>query len=307
MKLSRRTVWFGAGAAVAVASAVVATVINHKPAAESKQRAAVAAYIQAVNVVQNQMGIQLVKVRAAYSDLGARSGRRRHAPAELATAAVTLSKLERRLSATPAPPEAARLRSLLIRLIAQEASLTREVHQLAVFTPPFSGYLARLRAISVGFGNALRAVPSPKLRTVRGTRGQIAAAQRANRAQEDAAAAGQARAVDAYIGALAAVLKGLERLQAPPVVAAGFGAEVRSLHDVVATGARLSAALRAPNRPGIAGRIRAFTLAGREAVNVAAQRAQVASIVAYNRRSHAMGTTAAAVQAELRRLGRELP
>jgi len=306
-KLSRRNAWLAAGAAVAVTAAVVATVINHKSGGESKQRKAVSAYIQTVNLIQSQMGIQLVKVRAAYGDLNARSGRRKDAAAELATAALTLSKLDRRLVATPAPPEAARLRSLLIKLVGREVALTQELHQLAGFSPRFSVYLARLSAIGARFDKALTAVPKPKLQTLHGTSKQIAAAERNFRVQENAAAAAQASAIDAYTSALTGLLKDLERLRAPAVVAPSFAAEIRSLHDVAATGERLSAALRAPKNANVAARIRAFTLAGREAVTLASQRAQIASIRAYNGRSRAVGATAAAVQAELRRLGRDLP
>lgn len=307
LKLGRRTIGLGIAAAVIVTAAVVATFINHKAGGESKQRKAVSEYIQTVNLTQSQMSIQLVKVRAAYADLGSRSRRRKHASAELASADVTLSTLERRLVATPAPHEAAKLRSLLVKLVREEVALTRELHQLAVFTPRFSVYLARLRATSAHFGNALRAVPSPKLKGVRGTKAQVAAAERNYRVQENAAATAQADAIDAYTGALTGLLKGLERLHAPAVVAPAFAAEVRSLHDVSVTGARLSAALRAPKHASLAERIRAFTVAGREAVDVPSQRAQIASIVAYNRKSRAVGATAAAVRTELLRLGRELP
>jgi hypothetical protein len=307
VKLSRRNAWLAAGAAVAVTAAVVATVINHKSGGESKQRKAVSGYIQTVNLIQSQMGIQLVKVRTAYVDLSAASGRRTRAPGELAAAAVTLSKLERRLAATPAPPEAAKLRVLIMKLVGQEVELTRELHQLAVFTPRFSLYLGRLRAIGARFGQALTAIPKPKLKRVRGTRKQIAAVERNFRVQENAAAAAQANAIDDYTGALTGLLKDLDMLHPPAVVAPSFAAEINSLRDVAASGERLSAALRTPANPNTAARIRAFTLAGREAGTLASQRAQIASIRAYNRRSRAVGTTAAAVQAELRRLGRELP
>jgi hypothetical protein len=292
---------------VAVAAALVATLVNHKSNGESKQRKAVAAYIQSLNLTQSQMGIQLIKVRTAYGDLTAGGGRRRHAPAELAAAVVTVTRLERQLVATPAPPEARKLRSLLVKLVAEEAGLTREVQLLAAFTPRFAGYLARLRNAGTRFDMALRAIPQPKLRAMRGTRAQVAAAERRFRAHERAAAAAQANAIDMYLGSLTRLLKGLGTLHAPPVVAPALAAEMRSLHDSIVTGGQLSAALRAPKGADVANRIRAFTLAGREAANVASQRAQIAAILAYNRRSRAVGTTASAVQTEVRRLGGELP
>ena len=307
MRVSRRTIGLGIAAAIAVTAAVVATFINHKAGGESKQRKAVSAYIQTVNLIQSRMGIQLIRVRTAYADLGAHSGRRTHAAAELATAEATLTKLERQLIATPAPPEAKKLRALFVKLVAQQAALTHEVHQLAVFSPRFSVYVTRLRAISAGFDRAMSAIPQPKLKAVRGTHAQVLAAERNFRVQENAAAAAQASAIDTYVAGIAGLVKRLDKLRAPAVVAPSFTAELRSLHDVTVTGSQLSAELRTAKRLHLADRIRAFTLAGREAGSLAAQRAQIAAIRAYNRRSKAVGTTQAAVQTEVGRLGRELP
>jgi hypothetical protein len=307
VKLNRRTVALGIAAAVAVAAAVAATFTGHKSSGESRQRKAVSDYIDTVNLIQNQMHIQLTRVSFAYRDLAAHSGRRKLAPSELGAAATTLARLDRRLVATPAPPEAKKLRALLVRLVAQQASLTREVRQLATFTPRFSTFLDRLRTASAHFDSAMRAIPKPTLHRTRGTKAQAAAAVREYRAQQDAAAAAQARAIDTYVAAVTGLVTGLRTLTAPAVVAPAYDAEVRALHDVAGAGRRLSAELRTPTRVHAADRIRTFTLAGREAGTVAVQRAQIAAIRAYNRRSRAVGTSSSAVQAELARLSRELP
>lgn len=307
MKPTRRTVALGLAAVVLVAAAVAATFINHKPSAESKERKAVSDYIDTVNLLQNQMHIQLTKVGLAYRDLAAGSIRRKHAPAQLGAAAATLHRLDRRLIATPAPPQASKLRALVIKLVAQESALTLEVRELALFTPRFSVFLKRLRAISSRFDNAMRAVPQPKRKAVRGTHAQVLAAEHAYQTQLNVAAAAQADAIDGYVAGVDGLLEELDTLHAPAVVAPTFDAEVRSLHDVTVTGAELSAELRTSKRTQLSKRIRAFTLAGREAGSLAAQRAQIAAIRAYNRRSRAVGATSAAVQSELSRLGRVLP
>jgi hypothetical protein len=307
VKLNRRTVGLAIVAAVVVAAAVAATFVGHKSSGESRQRKAVSDYIDTVNLIQNQMHIQLTRVSFAYRDLATHSGRRKLAPRELGAAATTLTRLDRRLVATPAPPEAKKLRALLVRLVAQQASLTREVQQLATFTPRFSVFLDRLRTASTRFDTAMRSIPKPTLKTVRGTKAQAAAAVREYRAQQDAAAAAQARAIDTYVAGVTELVTGLRKLTAPAVVAPAYDAEVRALHDVAAAGKRLSAELRTADRTHAADRIRTFTLAGREAGTLAVQRAQIAAIRAYNRRSHAIGTSSSAVQAELTRLSRELP
>lgn len=307
MRPTRRTVALGVAAVVLVVAAVAATFINHKPSAESKERKAVSDYIDTVNLLQNQMHIQLTKVSLAYRDLAAGSIRRKEAPAQLGAAAATLHRLDRRLIATPAPSQASKLRALVIKLVAQESALTLEVRELALFTPRFSVFLKRLRTISARFDAAMRAVPQPKRAAIHGTRAQIAAAEHAYQAAQDAAAAAQAAAIDEYVAGVNGLLKVLGTSNPPPVVAPTFDAEVRSLHDVTVTGAQLSAELRTSKRAHLNERIRAFTLAGREAGSVAAQRAQIAAVRAYNRRSHAIGATASAVQDELSRLGRVLP
>lgn len=307
MKPTRRTVALGIAAVVLVAAAVAATFINHKPSAESKERKAVSDYIDTVNLLQNQMHIQLAKVSMAYRDLASGSIRRRQAPAQLGAAAATLRRLDRRLIATPAPSQASKLRSLIIKLVAQESELTLEVRQLALFTPRFAVFLKQLRAVSARFDAAMRAVPQQRRKAVHGTSAQVVAAERAYQAQRDAAAAAQAAAIDEYVAGVNGLLKELDALRAPAVVAPTFDSEVRSLHDVSVTGAQLSAELRTARRTHLDERIRAFTLAGREAGSLAAQRAQIAAIKAYNRRSHAIGATNSAVQDELSRLGRVLP
>jgi hypothetical protein len=302
-----RTVALGIVAVCAVVAAATATLINHRSSGESKQRKAVSAYVTAVNDIQNAMNRQLTIVRFAYRDLGAQSPRRKRAPQELSQAARTLSSLDRRLVAMAAPPEAAKLRSLLIRLVGEQAALTREVEELAVFTPRFGVLVGRLRASSARFDRAMSGIRQPARPSLRGTKAEIAAAVRAFTVRQNAAAAAEATAIDAYVADLRGLLRRLHALGPPAVVAPAYRAEVRSLGDVVTTGVALSTELRTPNRTRVSARIRAFTIAGREAGTLAVQRAQVAAIKAFNRRSRAVGTTETAVQNELDRLARVLP
>lgn len=307
MKPSRRTVAVGIVATCAVAAAIAATFVNHKSSNESRQRRAVSNYIDAVNKLQNQMNTQLTRVSFAYRDLSPTSPRRKRAPAELAAAAVTLTKLQRQLAATPAPAEASKLRSLLLQLIGRESALTTEVRQLAVFTPRFTVVVDRLRTLSARFDHAMKQIPQPAAPSTHGTKAQVDAAVRAYRAQQDAVSAAQASAIDEYIGSLRSLLRTLHTLKPPAVVAPAFTAETHSLHDVVTTGAALSAELRSTQQLLLAKRIRAFMVAGRETASIAVQRAQIAAIKAFNRRSHAVGDAQTAVQDELRRLARVLP
>lgn len=306
MTLDKRTVGLGVVAAAAVAAAAVATVASHrhKP---SRQRAAVSAYIQRANAIENGMHAPLTRVLLAFRDFTRTGGPAPGVAAKLAAAAVTLERLERRLTDLEAPPEAATLRTRLLALVAQEVAVTHEVQRMATFTPRYAAILKKSRAASSKFGKDLTAVVTPKPQKVRGTRAQVRAAQRAYKAASDAAAAKQAAAVDAYVAAVERIIGELRDLTVPTAFAGSYRGELTSLTDVAAAGARLSAELRKSNRSNVTILGRRLTIASREARSIAAQRAQQASIRAYNARVRRLTVATSRVQTELLRLQRELP
>jgi hypothetical protein len=120
-------------------------------------------------------------------------------------------------------------------------------------------------------------------------------------------AAAQADAVDAYDAALIPVLRAFRRLHPPKALAPADAAQIRALEATRTTGARLSAGLRSTNRAGVPALGRAFTLASRVSQSVAAQRAEIRAIKAYNARARAITAAAGRVQAEVARLQRTLP
>jgi hypothetical protein len=304
--VDRRTVILGVAAAGAVAAAVSVTVLGHNSKG-SKERRAVTAYIGRVNTIQNQMHAPLTRVLLAYRDFSGKGGNRKHAASELAAASATLARLDRRLAAVPAPPEARVLRRRILALVAQQAAITREVHSLATFAPGFAGLLARARVANVKLGRALQAVPVPKPHTLHGTKKQVLAAQRAYKAQSGAAAAAQADAIDVYDAELVTLVHRLAKLQPPPVLKPSYNAQLRAFRAIAASGSQLSAELRKADRANIATLGRRFELSSRIAQSVAAQRAEIAAIKAYNARARAIGAASGRVQEELARLQRDLP
>jgi hypothetical protein len=306
MTLDRRTVLLGVVAAAAVAAAAVATIASHRHH-PSRERTAVSAYIVHANDIQKAMKAPLTRVLLAYREFTRAGGPALGVEAKLGAAAETLQRLERKLSAIDTPAEAAILRKRLLALVGQEVALTREVQAIAAYSPRYAAVLRESQAASLQFGKALRAVVVPRARKLRGTRAQVAAAQRAYQTAGDAAAAKQADAVDAYDTAVERILEKLRRLDPPAALAGSYRAELRSLSDVAASGARLSAELRKPNRSNVALLGRRLTIASRETRTLPAQRAQQASIRAYNRRVRAIGSATDRVQTELRRLQHDLP
>jgi hypothetical protein len=306
MTLDKRTVALGLTATAAVAAAVIVTVTNHK-SGTSGPRKRVSDYVTQVNAVQNSMQAPLTRVMLAYKDFAGQRAVHHDPRPELEQATRTLNRLGRRLAAIPAPPEAAKLRGLILQLLSKETAITREVAGMATFTHPFTVLLARARAANGALGRALRAVAIPKPHSLKGTKAQVLAAQRDYRAQAGAAAGAQAAAVDRYDTTVDAIVRSLEKLRPPPAFTPGFRAQVESLKRVSAAGARLAAQLRKANRSDVAMLGRQFTLASRSAQSTAAQKAQIAAIRAYNARARDVAAAVGRVETELSRLQRTLP
>lgn len=306
MTLDKRTLALGVAAAAAVAAAVSVTVLGHDNG-PSKERKAVTAYIHEVNGIQNEMHAPLTRVLLAYRDFSGKGGARRRAAPELAAAAATLQRLDRRLAAVPAPREARTLRRRLLTLVAQQAAITREVQRMATFAPRFAVILDGARVANARLGRALGAVRVPKAHSLRGTKKQVLAAQRAYQAEASAAANAQADAIDAYDADLAVILKRLAMLQPPPVLRPSYDAQVRAFRAIRTDGALLAAELRKPDRSNVPTAGRRFQLASRIAESTAAQRAEIVAVKAYNTRARAIGTASARVQEELAKLQRSLP
>jgi hypothetical protein len=305
-RADRRTVALGIGAAGAVAAAAIVTLANHS-SGPSKQRAAVTAYITRVNDLEQRMQTPLAHVLTAYRDFTHRGSKTRDSAGELGRAEGTLRKLEARIEAIEAPPEAKRLRALLLTLVAAERQVTHEVDELAIFTPRYTRALAAARKAGVELGKALAATNVPQPHALRGTQAQIAAAQRAYAAEAAGAAAHQAGAISAYDGAIRTVTARLRRLTPPPAFAPAFRAQLEAFKVSAGSGDALAAALLKSDRSNVAVVGRRFTSSARIAQSLTAQRAEIGAIKAYNRRARAIGTAASNVRTEVQRLNRTLP
>jgi hypothetical protein len=301
MTLDKRTVVLGVAAAAAVAAAATATAVNHKSKG-SAQRRSVSAYIDSVNAIENQMHAPLTRVMLAYRHFTASGSARTNPVPELASAAQTLARLDRRLAALPAPPEAKELRAGLVRLVGEQVAVTREVRRLAAFAPRYSAVLHSAHAASAQLGLALHAVKIPKPHLLRGTKRQIVAAQAQYAADSNAAAAAQADAIDAYDRRITFVVGRLRKLQPPASLVPTYRAQVRSLQDAAAAGSLLANQLRKSDRASVPALGRRFTVASREVGTLAVQRQEIAAIRAYNARARALSSSSADVERELARL-----
>ena len=291
-------------AAAGVAAVVVATngfSFGKGPTARGR----VSAYIDQVDLVQKQMGIEIGKVVHAYGAYVKHSS----SPAtmaELANAETAFRDLRQRIVSVPAPPEAAKLARLLSSLLAQETAVAEQVSRLATFTPRFHAVTAQTHVLSAELSKALAAAPQPTPHKITGTKAQIAAAQAAFVKQAAAAASEQADAVDLYDAALGRLLVQLRKIVPPQAMSPAYRAQAATLRATQAAGAKLAAGLRAPNRSNIAVLSRNFALAARTAGSVSSQREEVAAVKAYDAAVRHIGTLELAVQKETARLSNSL-
>jgi hypothetical protein len=293
----------GLAAAAAVAAAVTVTV--SKGEGESPQHRDATAYIKSADGVQQQMQHELTKATTAFRDFAGGKIKPAEAP-RLAGAERTLRKLQRRVRALPAPPVAARLRRRLIRLADLQVSLAEEVAQLVVFSPRFTSLIREVGVAGTQLSKDLAAVSPPSVHTIKGTREQVAAAQETFMTEAAAAAAQQADAVDTYDAKVGSVLKRLRRLTPPAVMRPSYLTQRKTLAATQNAGRALAQELRKTDRSKVAKVGRRFSIAARGARTVAAQRAEIDAVKAYNRRVRSIGAAQALIQLEFSRLQRSL-
>jgi hypothetical protein len=297
--MDRRTVVLGVAAVAAVAAAVIVTVANGHGA--SPEHKATASYIKSADTIQQQMRVELTKATDAYRNFAGGKVTAKLAP-QLAHAQATLRVLEQRLRALPAPAVATKLRRLLVRLAAAQVALAGEVARLAVFSPKFIALLRSASAAGTDLSKALGAVTPPSAHTIRGTKKQVAAAQAKFRTEAAQAASAQAGAIDAYDAKIANLSRRLARLDPPQVMRPAYSTQLRTLSATRKAGAALAQELRKTTRPQVAVFGRRFSIAARSATSVSAQKAEISSVKAYNKRVRAIGSMQAAIQGELARL-----
>lgn len=306
MTFDRRTVVLGVSAAAAVAAATTVAVARQRSDV-SPERAAVTAYIERVNEIQSEMRVPLARVLVAYRHFLDPKATARDVPQELKEAAATLETLDARLRAERPPPQARVLRARLLVLISGQAAVTREVRQMATFSPPYAAALRAARRASARLSTALGGITLPRAGALTGTRDQVLKAQRAFRAAAARAARRQADVIDVYLRTVDRIVARLLRLAPPDVLAPVYAAQIRAFRRIHATGTALADALRKARRGDVEALGRDFASSSRVAQATSVQRAEIAAIQRYNARARGLSTAAAGVQRELARLQRQLP
>ena len=245
----------------------------------SDRRDAVDRYVREANTVQNGLRRPLIDVAHATRGFGTRAPDLEKERPRLVKATRTFAMLQRRLERLDPPPDARRLHRLLLRLVSTERRLTDELRRVVVVLPE------------------LDAASRP-----------VATAGKRLQAELDAAKTGPAQAValDRYRAALAVPLRTLRAVDPPPLLEPLRASQIETLVRLRGSGGQLASALRRRREADVSPLVARFQAAARTPETLAAQRARIGAIKAYNARVEAVGTLAAAVQRERDRLDREL-
>jgi hypothetical protein len=253
----------------AVALAVFAGGCGHA----TSQRALVASYIKRVDRIEAELTQPLAAVSQAGSEFVAERAAGASSANDLLTLAherallrgwVQIRALGRELSAVKAPRPAVHLRALLLELIDGQAKMTREVAQLVVFVPRFAASLRPLGAATAQLARVLS---------------EHQAFGPAAVAAVFAAKAGALRGFKADIGA---VLMRLRRLHPPAVARPSYDAQLAALEGMSSSAGQLASALDGGAQSSVSQLLLEFDRAATSNQTIAAQRAQIAAVSAYN-------------------------
>jgi hypothetical protein len=262
----------------------------------SDSHQSLAAYVVRVNKLEAQLTPPLLVVSKAGREIGAQgpapgpgtgllSGglvvNEEHA--RLLRAAETIHRLQRKLGAIPAPAGAQHLRALLLALMGDQESLTRQTAKLVIFLPGFRAALAPL---------------APAIR-------KLEAALTVNKASGPAAVAGvyqgKAAALRTFEGTVNGILAGVRRLDPPDVSVPQDRIEVRSLEGMSTAAGQLAPAL-AHGGQGTSQLLAQFDRAASSTTTRAAQQVQADAVKAYDARIAQLNQLAEAASRERARL-----
>jgi hypothetical protein len=218
------------------------------------KKEALTRYVQQVNTVASGMRLELEQVAAVNAGFRSTADLAALAP-KFARADRTLGTFAARLAALDPPPEAKPVAATLAKLVAVERDLVAELHRFAVFLPAFRKALAPYgRAVAV-FRNAASSVKT---------------------------ATAEASVVDVYANALSKPLAALARLSPPAVLAPTYTTETRLLRRSRATALSLAAALRAGRAAQAHTLLVQLSQIAVSGGSLAAQRAQIKAVRAYD-------------------------
>jgi hypothetical protein len=271
---------------------------------QSSQRPAVAKYVKQVNTIEAALATPLASVASAGNEF---SQEQRSSVSQqqqstgksiltlgpspeqtLQKAWVEIRALRTRLAALKTPPAAEHLRVLLLKLIGDQAAMTRQVEELVTFLPRYAATLGSL-------GPATR-----RLEAVLSERTAYGATA------VSAVFASKAAALRRFRTTTAALVVQLRRLRPPPVSQPGYKAQVAALQAMGASAGHLAAMLASGSPSNVGPVLTKFDRAAASTNSVAVQKAEIAAAHAYNSRVSALDALSQKVALERLRLSNTL-
>lgn len=195
-------------------------------------RSRVAAYLTRVDRTERQLTGPLADVSRVTARIAVAAGGSRARPVAAGSEVSLLlgdlrqiRLLGQQLAVIPAPAGATRLQGMLVTLVEQQASLTRQVAELETFLPRFKRALAPLTPASRRLESVLMVT------------------QAAGAAAVQAVLARKAEALRTFQATLHGMLTRLSRLHPPPISIPGYHAQVAALRGMGDGAGRLATAL----------------------------------------------------------------
>ncbi len=233
-------------------------------------------YIDEVNAVQSDLRVPLAHVPVGYRELQ-RGAKLETLQPKLEQSGQTLRKLERRLDALEPPPEARKLDSLMRQTVHAEWELAHELVLVAAYAQASKPPLADAAKAQTRVRAALKAAKKPEA---------------------------QAVALDGFARDLDGVVEQLRGLHPAPTLVPQHRTTVRMYERIAASARKLARALRRgkdASKP-----LHELQVAAASGSSLAAQRARIAAVRAYNQRVVRVRRLYADAQGERTRLQRTL-
>jgi hypothetical protein len=262
----------------------------------TSERPAVAAYLKQVNKVESSLARPLATVTTTGTQFtnvqregGSLTGLVDASQAQaLKGASSRIQTLRTQLAGLRTPAPARRLRSLLLQVVDLQTELTTQLEKLVVFLPRFNAALQPIPAATRKLETAL------SRQTGYGPSG-VAAVYAAK-----AAALRQFKAV------LDHVLGRLRRLDPPQVSKPDYTGEIASLEGMSSTAGQLATALAAGPKGNVQQLLVQFNRAATSNQTVAAQKARIAAVRAYDGQSAKVNKLTREAELERSRLANTL-
>jgi hypothetical protein len=242
-------------------------------------REQVASYIAGVNAIQAELDQPSRTVSRETRKLAKPKADRAEIAVKLNRAAQQIDRLRARVAAVTTPAGARKLRALVLERMQRQADLSRELAAYAMFGPAFDTALQPLGAAGAKLRTALTAKTAPAVK---------------------------AAALDDYAASVDATLVRLRKLHPPAVSAPAYHSQVVALEGVRASAQALAVALRKQDATQIPTLLHRFEVAAVSNRSLAAQRAQIAAVRAYNDEVRRLDTLATRIYNERTRVQKSL-